>query len=208
LAVGGISDGGDDDEDLDEAQARREDQQRFPLGEIVAGHEDRLRSAASYRIPTSLLQSGAATPSREDNADHDKHIGSRPTSPAPSWNFALPVQSRAATPAYIPADTVARDRTPLFLPGSRDPTPFLPRKETPYFFPSSPQYNVSQLVQGWHLLLKTSGHIQIPQAARPPIFYEGLRPPSPGPFRSGRDSTPMLPPPSNVSVQFVFLCQY
>ncbi|KAJ7339167.1 hypothetical protein DFH08DRAFT_964202 [Mycena albidolilacea] len=138
--IGGISDGGDDDEDSYEAQARREEQ-RFPLDEIVASHEDRLRSAASYHIPTLLLQSGAATPLRSDNADHNKDIGSHPTSPAPSWNSALPVQSHAATPAYIPTDKVAHNHTPLFLPGSRDPTPFLPREETPHFFPPLPQFN-------------------------------------------------------------------
>jgi hypothetical protein len=152
----------DDDPDSYEAQARREDQELFPMEEILAGHEDRLRSAAPYRVPTSLLQSGAETPLRAEDDGYDMTIGSRPTSPASNWISPAPVQSRAATPTYIPPDNVARDATlpflpesrhrtpllardatPLFLPSSRNPTPFLPREETPYFFPALPQYNVS-----------------------------------------------------------------
>ncbi|KAJ7857949.1 hypothetical protein B0H14DRAFT_2578120 [Mycena olivaceomarginata] len=125
-----------------------EDQQRFPLGEIVAGHEDRLCSAASYRIPTSLLAIwGSNAVAAKTTLDHDKHIGSRPTSPAPSWNFALP---------------------------------FLPCEETPYFFPSVAPIQYS-----------SSG-----------TTADFLRRPVPtllrAHFEAGRDSTPMLPPPSNL----------
>jgi hypothetical protein len=111
---------------------------------IDAGHEDRLRSTAPYTIPTPLLQSGAETPSHGDEFYID--VPSRATSPVPAWTAPPVSGSRAATPLYIlPQDEAfvgplflpERDQTPLFLPGSRGPTPydFEFRAETPTFFP-------------------------------------------------------------------------
>ncbi|KAF7343582.1 hypothetical protein MSAN_01978700 [Mycena sanguinolenta] len=98
------------------------------MDQIEAGHEERLRSRAPYRIPPRLLQSGAATPSRGEDDFPD--MPSRPTSPLAPWNAfssAAPfVGSRAITPEYVP---FANDGppTPLFLPDpdSRASTPFL-----------------------------------------------------------------------------------
>ncbi|KAJ7469267.1 hypothetical protein B0H11DRAFT_1920502 [Mycena galericulata] len=148
----------DDDEDSSEAQLRRLDEQDFDMRAILGGHDERLRADPEepYRIPEHLVQlSGAETPARgEDDYPSDIQMHSRPTSPAPSWT-PQPM-SRAATPAYVPATTPAqqpavlpdpdpvtapsqlRQRTPLFLPGSRSATPFeyfgppLSRDTTPY----------------------------------------------------------------------------
>jgi hypothetical protein len=143
-------DGSDDDDDSYEAQLRRQDREDFDMEAIDAGHEDRLRSDARYTIPTPLLQSGAETPSRGDEFYTD--IPSRPPSPVPAWTAPAQSGSRASTPLYIPpqdqddalvgAQTPLflpeRDQTPLFLPGSRGPTPynFDFRGETPTFFPT------------------------------------------------------------------------
>jgi hypothetical protein len=136
-----------DDDDSYEAQLRRQDREDFAMEDIDAGHEERLRSDAPYRIPTSLLQSGAETPSRGDEFYDD--IPSRPPSPIPAWTAPTQSASRASTPLYIPPQDDAlvgaqtplflpeREQTPLFLPGSRGPTPydFEFRAETPTFFP-------------------------------------------------------------------------
>ncbi|KAJ7444064.1 hypothetical protein B0H11DRAFT_1931234 [Mycena galericulata] len=148
----------EDDEDSSEAQLRRLDEQDFDMPAILDGHDERLRADAEepYRIPEHLVQlSGAETPARgeDDYPSDDIQIHSRPTSPAPSWT-AQPM-SRGITPAYVPASPPAeqttmfpdpftvssqpRQRTPLFLPGSRSATPFayhgppFSRDSTPYW---------------------------------------------------------------------------
>jgi hypothetical protein len=116
------------------------------MAAIDAGHEEHLRSDAQYRIPTPLLQSGAETPSRNDEFYDD--IPSRPLIPVPAWTAPSQSGSRASTPVYIPPQDDALgaqtplflpecEQTPLFLPGSRGPTPydFEFRAETPTFFP-------------------------------------------------------------------------
>ncbi|KAJ6471982.1 hypothetical protein C8R45DRAFT_1104196 [Mycena sanguinolenta] len=131
---------GSDDEDSYEAQVRQQDQRDFPMDAIEAGHEQRLRSRAPYRIPPRLLQSGAATPSRGEDDVPD--APSRPTSPLAPWNApSSAVGSRAVTPEFIPFVANA-PLTPLFLPDpdSRGPTPFLNYLEsqappTPLFLP-------------------------------------------------------------------------
>ncbi|KAJ7863415.1 hypothetical protein B0H13DRAFT_2354180 [Mycena leptocephala] len=174
-------DASDDDDDSYEAQLRRQDREDFDMEAIDAGHEDRLRSDARYMIPTPLLQSGAETPSRGDDFYTD--IPSRPPSPVPAWTAPAQSGSRASTPLYIPpqdqddalvgAQTPLflpeRDQTPLFLPGSRGPTPYAFdfRGETPTFFPT--------LVG------------PIPRRQETPLF-EGLRLPPPQ-----RDFTPVSP---------------
>jgi hypothetical protein len=136
-----------DDDDSYEAQLRRQDWEDFAMEDIDAGHEERLCSDAPYRIPTSLLQSGAETPSCGDEFYND--IPSRPPSPIPAWTAPTQSGSHASTPLYIPPQDDALvgaqtplflpecDQTPLFLPGSRGPTPydFEFRAETPTFFP-------------------------------------------------------------------------
>jgi hypothetical protein len=76
-------DASDDDDDSYEAQLCRQDREDFDMAAIDAGHEERLRSDAQYRIPTPLLQSGAETPSCGDEFYND--IPSRPLSPVPAW---------------------------------------------------------------------------------------------------------------------------
>ncbi|KAJ7926133.1 hypothetical protein B0H13DRAFT_1862637 [Mycena leptocephala] len=153
-----------DDDDSYEAQLRRQDREDFAMEDIDAGHEERLRSDAPYRIPTSLLQSGAETPSRGDEFYND--IPSRPPSPIPAWTAPTQSGSRASTPLYIPPQDDAlvgaqtplflpeRDQTPLFLPGSRGPTPydFEFRAETPTFFlPLIPRREQTPLFGGLRL---------------------------------------------------------
>lgn len=115
---------------------------------IDAGHEERLRSDAPYRIPTPLLQYGTETPSHGD--DFDYNIPSRALSPVPAWTAPSQAGSRASTPLHLPPEDdlfgdlqtplflPERDQTPLFLPGSRGPTPYAfdLRSETPTFFPT------------------------------------------------------------------------
>lgn len=110
------------------------------MPEILAGHEERLSSAAPYRIPTRLLQSGAETPSRLEDTDYYRDIRSRSPSPIPSWNAPPQMGSRAPTPTYIAPERAIRQQTPLFLRDSesRGPTPFQSREETPWLFPSLP----------------------------------------------------------------------
>ncbi|KAJ7104626.1 hypothetical protein C8R44DRAFT_887082 [Mycena epipterygia] len=142
-------DASDEDEDSAEAEARRQDARDFDLPSILATHEPRLRASAPYRIPTALLQAGAATPSRGEEIDMGDLPPSRSVSPA--FGFGAPLaqmqMSRAATPAYTPAPDAllsipdsrgatpdlqrapssnpnVRAGTPLFLPGSRGPTPY------------------------------------------------------------------------------------
>ncbi|KAJ7105664.1 hypothetical protein C8R44DRAFT_745815 [Mycena epipterygia] len=151
LAAAFDDDASDEDEDSAEAEARRQDARDFDLPSILATHEPRLRASAPYRIPTALLQAGAATPSRGEEIDMGDLPPSRPVSPA--FGFGAPLaqmqMSRAATPAYTPApdallsipdsrgatptpdpqralssDPDVRAGTPLFLPGSRGPTPY------------------------------------------------------------------------------------
>ncbi|KAJ7114459.1 hypothetical protein C8R44DRAFT_740598 [Mycena epipterygia] len=100
-----FDDNSDEDEDSAEAEARRQDARDFDLPSILATHEPRLRASAPYRIPTTLLQAGAATPSRGEEIDMADLPPSCPVSPAFGFG-ALPAQmqmSRAATPAYMPA---------------------------------------------------------------------------------------------------------
>jgi hypothetical protein len=139
-------DGSDDDDDSYEAQLRRQDREDFDMEVIDAGHEERLRSDAPYRIPTPLLQYGAETPSRGD--DFDYNIPSRAPSPVPAWTAPSQAVSRASTPLYLPPEDdlfgdpqtplflPERDQTPLFLPGSRGPTPYAfdLHGKTPTFF--------------------------------------------------------------------------
>ncbi|KAJ7106152.1 hypothetical protein C8R44DRAFT_745244 [Mycena epipterygia] len=128
-----FDDNSDEDKDSAEAEACRQDVCDFDLPSILATHEPRLRASAPYRIPTTLLQAGAATPSRGEEIDMADLPPSRPVSPA--FGFGAPPaqmqMSRAATPAYMPTpDTPfsipdsSRAGTPLFIPGSRGPTPY------------------------------------------------------------------------------------
>ncbi|KAJ7912884.1 hypothetical protein B0H13DRAFT_2326938 [Mycena leptocephala] len=116
-------DASDDDDDSYEAQLRRQDREDFDMAAIDAGHEERLRSDAQYRIPTPLLQSGSPP-------------GLLPPDLVLRLNAQLyPPQDDALgaqTPLFLPE----REQTPLFLPGSRGPTPydFEFRAETPTFF--------------------------------------------------------------------------
>jgi hypothetical protein len=82
----------DDDDDSYEAQLRRQDREDFNMEAIDAGHEDCLRSDARYTIPTSLLQSGAETPSRGDKfyTDVPSRAPSPPGLPLPSLALAPP----------------------------------------------------------------------------------------------------------------------
>ncbi|KAJ7090719.1 hypothetical protein C8R44DRAFT_750947 [Mycena epipterygia] len=137
----------DEDEDSAEAEARRQDACDFDLPSILATHEPRLRASAPYRIPTTLLQAGAATPSRGEEIDMADLPPSCPVSPA--FGFGAPPaqmqMSRAATPAYMPAPDApfsipdsARAGMPLFIPGSRGPTPYQYDFRTPTPFSGGP----------------------------------------------------------------------
>ncbi|KAJ6607284.1 hypothetical protein B0H10DRAFT_2194971 [Mycena sp. CBHHK59/15] len=146
------SSGEEDDEDSYEAQVRRADERDFQMQQTLDGHEDRLRASAPYRVPSSLLKSGAATPSRGEDMEYD--LPSRSPTPVPAWQPPLQSDSRAPTPTYMPppawqpaqSDPRAptpgympppqqmgstRGSTPLFLPGSRGPTPYSGREFTP-----------------------------------------------------------------------------
>jgi hypothetical protein len=136
----------DDDDDSYEAQLCRQDREDFDMAAIDAGHEERLRSDAQYRIPTLLQQSGTETRSRGNEFYDD--IPSRPPSPVPAWTAPSQSDSRTSTPIYIPPQDDAlgaqtplflpeREQMPLFLASSRGPMPydFEFRAEMPTFFP-------------------------------------------------------------------------
>ncbi|KAJ7142500.1 hypothetical protein C8R44DRAFT_865835 [Mycena epipterygia] len=139
------NDASNEDKDSAEAEARWQDARDFNLLSILATHKPRLCASTPYRIPTALLQAGAATPSRGEEIDMGDLPPSCPISPA--FGFGAPLaqmqMSRATTPAYTPAldallsipdlqgatqtpdpqrapssDPNVRAGTPLFLPGS------------------------------------------------------------------------------------------
>ena len=127
----------EDDPDSYEAQVRQADQQDFPMAPILAGHEDRLRAAAPYRVPSPLWQSRTPDPPTP-NAPLFLP-GSRDPTPFASYGWLQnPSMLRDPTPtAYPPPDLrpqlpVLRQYSPgpspadLFAPGAsflRDPTP-------------------------------------------------------------------------------------
>ncbi|KAJ7711501.1 hypothetical protein B0H16DRAFT_1480286 [Mycena metata] len=116
-----MTDGPSDSEsDSEEVCLRRQDHEVFKMPEILATHEERLREACPYRIPTHLLPSGAATPAyHEDQLDIPSHA------PSPT----------------IPQFPPLCQCTPLFLadPDSRGPTPFSQRGESWGPTPAVPQ---------------------------------------------------------------------
>ncbi|KAJ7613789.1 hypothetical protein B0H17DRAFT_1220734 [Mycena rosella] len=124
-------DGPEDDDDNIEAEVRRADTAAFARPAILAGHEERLRSDAPYRIPSELL--------------------------LPPISALLQPAQTAQSPARAPSFFAgpasfeqARDRTPLFLPDSHGPTPFTYRTPTPFSreptaFPQAAPYQSNPL---------------------------------------------------------------
>ena len=127
----------EDDPDSYEAQVRQADQDDFAMAPILAGHEDRLRAAAPYRVPSPLWQS--RTPDAPTPNAPLFLSGSRDPTPFASYDWLQnPSMLRDPTPnAYPPPDLrpqlpVLRRYSPgpspadLFAPGAsfvRDPTP-------------------------------------------------------------------------------------
>ncbi|KAJ7637498.1 hypothetical protein B0H17DRAFT_1217054 [Mycena rosella] len=124
-------DGPEDDDDDIEAEVRRADAAAFAMPAILAGHEERLRSDAPYRVPSELLLPPISA----------------------LLQPAQTAQSLACAPSFFagPASfEQARDRTPLFLPDSRGPTPFMYRTPTPFSrkptaFPQAAPYQSNPL---------------------------------------------------------------
>jgi hypothetical protein len=180
------SSGEEDDEDSYETQVRRADERDFQMPEIIGGHEDRLRSSAPYRVPTSLLQSGAATPSRGDDMEYD--LPSRAPTPVPAWQPPLQSDSRAPTPAYIP-------------PPAWDPAQFNSRAPTPAYMPP-PAWQPAQSDSR----APTPAYMPPPQQTNStrgptPLFLPGLRGPTP---YSGREFTPLILHGMSVSLIFPY----
>ncbi len=191
---------------------------------ILAGHEDRLREDAPYRILTQYLESGAATPSRAEDLDYDVSIGSRPTSPAPYLD--PPPQSsasRAATPAYIKAEVIDEDLSIGALAGqvfdveALDLPPPRPRPQYsgPDYFgrdrdgnqvlpwqPGQTPYWTLPTSQSAPMLPPSS---LLPARQRTPLFLPDSRGPTPYTFAS-RDSTPqVLSTPWDFNVRSHFI---
>ncbi|KAJ7632027.1 hypothetical protein B0H17DRAFT_1217642 [Mycena rosella] len=124
-------DGPEDDNDNIDAEVRRADAAAFAMPAILAGHEERLRSDAPSRVPSELL--------------------------LPPISALLQPAQTAQSPARAPSFFAgpasfeqARDRTPLFLPDSRGPTPFTYRTPTPFSrepraFPQAAPYQSNPL---------------------------------------------------------------
>lgn len=155
------------------------------MPQIVGAHESRLRTAAPYRIPTSQLQAGAATPSRGEDIDMGDLPPSRPVSPM--FGFGAPPQMamlRAATPAYTPAPDAL-----LFIPESRGPTPFTFDGRTPTPFPQHVGSDAREGMESMPLFMAGS-------RGPTPYAYEFC---SPTPFSEGalpeRRAGPSSPPP-------------
>ncbi|KAJ6534058.1 hypothetical protein DFH09DRAFT_1092218 [Mycena vulgaris] len=172
----------EDDEDSSEAQIRRADEEEFDMHGILADHDARVLSAAPYRIPERLLQSGAETLSRGEEWDFDM-APSRATSVMPAWHPPPHAGSRAPTPSYGPANhpspestpaEARRARTPLFLPDPdlRGPTPFQPRDSrdfTPYVSP----------LEARELIASSSSGHRRPASSSPPPAAKRVRTASP-----------------------------
>ncbi|KAJ7472817.1 hypothetical protein FB451DRAFT_1399014 [Mycena latifolia] len=99
---------GMDDPDSTEAQIRSADVRDYDMADVQGDNEARWHARAPYQLPPLVL------PDESRAADA----------------YTLP-SIRAAFPAFsLPLDDApvpARHRTPLFLPGTRDPTPFTAR---------------------------------------------------------------------------------
>ncbi|KAJ7627710.1 hypothetical protein DFH06DRAFT_1338877 [Mycena polygramma] len=121
------SDEEDDDSDSEESRLRRQDEQDFNMRAIEAGHEARLQEAAPYRIPSPLLDAGAATRSQAERNDS--------RAPSPVERASSPTDQRPQPQLDIPPVAFQRpcDPTPLFLhdPSSHGPTPYDQRHYTP-----------------------------------------------------------------------------
>ncbi|KAJ7703705.1 hypothetical protein B0H17DRAFT_1194188 [Mycena rosella] len=117
-----------------EANVRRTDARDFDLPPIVAGHVARLRSDAPYRVPEVLLRPRQAEAGRRAHPCRQTLAGRQrnppwPLPPAPLGTLvdSWPESSLSRTPSMTPFATPPpfhRQRTPLFLPSSRGPTPY------------------------------------------------------------------------------------
>ncbi|KAJ7657013.1 hypothetical protein B0H17DRAFT_1146038 [Mycena rosella] len=116
-----------DDADDAEAEMRRVDARDFDLLPIVAGHVARLRSDAPYCVPEPK-RDRRAHPCRQTLAGRRRNppLALPPTRaghPVNSWPESSPSRAPSMTPFAAPPP-FHRQRTPLFLPGSRGPTPY------------------------------------------------------------------------------------
>ncbi|KAJ7119204.1 hypothetical protein C8R43DRAFT_1137092 [Mycena crocata] len=137
-----------------EARLRADAPYRMPhqfLGAATPSHIPQDDNASMYGSrPTSPMPNptsaplwsdfGHATPARIP--DDGNAYPSRATSPLAGTQFLLPAARERAVPAVPPYSAAAgpSSTSPLFLPGSRDPTPFIarePREWTPWV---APQY--------------------------------------------------------------------
>ncbi|KAJ7495183.1 hypothetical protein FB451DRAFT_1163922 [Mycena latifolia] len=117
------NDEGMDDPDSTEAQIRSADVRDYDMADVQEDNEARWRARAQYQLPPLVL------PDKSHAAD---------AYTLPSIHAAFPAFSLPLDDAPVPA----RHRTPLFLPGTRDPTPFTahdPQEITPFQFPPVPQ---------------------------------------------------------------------
>ncbi|KAJ7131115.1 hypothetical protein C8R44DRAFT_731381 [Mycena epipterygia] len=94
-----------DGKDSAEAEVHRQDAHDFDVPFILATHKLRLHASMPYRIPTALLQAGAATPLHREEINMGNLPPSCPVSPAFGFSALLTQTqiSRAATPVYMPA---------------------------------------------------------------------------------------------------------
>ncbi|KAJ6450239.1 hypothetical protein C8R47DRAFT_1230353 [Mycena vitilis] len=171
------SDDQDDDSDSEEARLRRMDQRDFDMRAIDAGHAARLQAEAPYRIPSPMLDAGAATRSQGERN------GSRV--PSPVQRSSSPTDQRPQPQPYTPpvASQRPRDPTPLFFhdSNSRGPTPYDQRHYTPllnlsYARQRSPDQGGSR---------RESAR---PATPSPGLFFENESTPSPQPSLAARGS--------------------
>ncbi|KAJ7708184.1 hypothetical protein B0H17DRAFT_1124959 [Mycena rosella] len=125
-----------DDADDTEANVRRTDTRDFDLPPIVAGHVARLHSDAPYRVPEVLVRPRQAEvgpscaslpPDAGGQAAQSSPGPSRPRvlgTLIDSWPESSSSRAPSMTPFAAPPRFMSRQRTPLFLPGSRGPTPY------------------------------------------------------------------------------------
>ncbi|KAJ7476800.1 hypothetical protein FB451DRAFT_1173657 [Mycena latifolia] len=182
---------GDNDPDATEAQIRQQDERDFQMSDIRRGHQSHLVADAPYRIPPDLLASGAAT-ARPAQASAS---GTRTPlfgcdSGTPTMHDPPPFSHGQTSSVFSAPQASSSRNPPLFIPDSRDPTPYsypghlTPMSPAPFspLRPSAPQASSSR---------------------NPPLFIPGSRDATPymypghltsmstAPF--SRDPTPSMP---------------